>query len=421
MANPIIDLAAQISNAAKAIADFMASNGHPQPSFDVDAPQSFPSAPKDILDARQQLLDASQTIRELLLGPAEYLRWFSCGHHDMSSLRWIYHFKIAEAVPLDRPISYAQLAKERSVDEDLLKRILRHAMTNRIFYEPESGLVAHTCVSALLVRSKSLNDWIGYTLEETYPSSAKLVEVHEKHGNSQKPSESAYSIAFNTDEPLFVHLTKFPDRERRFANTMIEMTSTEGYSVHHLVDGYKWEDIGNATVVDVGGSTGHACIAIAETKAPEATFIIQDLSTVIEQGAKALPRGLESRFTFQEHDFFTQQPVSASIYLLRFILHDHPDSVSKQIIQNIVPAMKNGSRLIINDTVIAEPNTLPRSEERKSRTMDLEMMTMFNARERPLADWVKLCSDADSRLKLRSISRPEGSVLSVMEFILDDQ
>lgn len=55
------------------------------------------------------------------------------------------------------------------------------------------------------------------------------------------------------------------------------------------------------------------------------------------------------------------------------------------------------------------------------RTMDLEMMTMFNARERPLADWVKLCSDADNRLKLRSISRPEGSVLSVMEFILDDQ
>lgn len=79
MANPIIDLAAQISSAAKAIADFMVSNSHPQPSFDVDAPQSFPSAPKDILDARQQLLDASQTIRELLLGPAEYLRWFSCG------------------------------------------------------------------------------------------------------------------------------------------------------------------------------------------------------------------------------------------------------------------------------------------------------------------------------------------------------
>lgn len=169
----------------------------------------------------------------------------------MSSLRWIYHFKIAEAVPLDHGVTFAQIAKERSVDEDLLKRILRHAMTNRIFHEPEPGVVAHTSVSALLARSKSLNDWVGYTCDETYPASAKLVEAHEKYGNSQKPNESAYSIAFDTDEPMFTHLTKFPDREQRFANTMIEMTSTEGYGVHHLVEGYNWEDIGKSTVVDV--------------------------------------------------------------------------------------------------------------------------------------------------------------------------
>lgn len=169
----------------------------------------------------------------------------------MSSLRWLYHFKIAEAVPLDRAVTFAEVAKATGVDEDHLKRVLRHAMTNRIFREPEAGLVAHTSVSALLVRSKSLNDWVGYTCEETYPASAKLVEAHEKYGTSQKPNESAYSIAFNTDEPMFVHLTKFPERERRFASTMLEMTSTDGYGVRHLVNGYKWEDIGKSTVVDV--------------------------------------------------------------------------------------------------------------------------------------------------------------------------
>lgn len=169
----------------------------------------------------------------------------------MSTLHWIYHFKIAEAVPLDRAVTFAEIAKARGVDEDYLKRILRYAMTNRIFREPEAGLVAHTSVSALLVRSKSLNDWVGYTCEETYPSSAKLVEAYEKYGASQKPNEAAYSVAFNTDKPMFVHLAEFPERERRFANTMIEMTSTDGYGVHHLVNGYKWEDIGKATVVDV--------------------------------------------------------------------------------------------------------------------------------------------------------------------------
>lgn len=39
----------------------------------------------------------------------------------MSSLRWIYHFKFAEAVLLDRAISFTEVVKERSVDEDLLK------------------------------------------------------------------------------------------------------------------------------------------------------------------------------------------------------------------------------------------------------------------------------------------------------------
>lgn len=79
MASSILDLATQISNSAKLISDFMTSNGHPRPSFDANAPEAFPLAPKSILDARQSLLDASQAIRELLLGPAEYLRWFACG------------------------------------------------------------------------------------------------------------------------------------------------------------------------------------------------------------------------------------------------------------------------------------------------------------------------------------------------------
>src|SRR5262245_56157112 len=135
----------------------------------------------------------------------------------MSSLRWLYNFKIASAVPLDRPISFADIAQARGVDEDILKRVLRHAMTNRIFHEPEPGLVAHTSVSALLARSPSLNDWVGYTCDETYPASAKLVEAHAKYGNSQNPSQAAYSIAFDTNEPMFAHLTKFPERERRFA------------------------------------------------------------------------------------------------------------------------------------------------------------------------------------------------------------
>ncbi len=116
----------------------------------------------------------------------------------------------------------------------------------------------------------------------------------------------------------------------------------------------------------MGGSTGHACIAIAE-KAPDATFIVQDLAGVVEQGRKSLPESLKPRITFQEHDFFTPQPQSADIYLLRFILHDHPDAAAVNIVKSLVPAMRDGSRLLINDGVLPEPNTLPRGEERIAR------------------------------------------------------
>ncbi|KAL4808157.1 O-methyltransferase-domain-containing protein [Aspergillus unguis] len=411
-------LAAQISSSASLISNFLQSHNHPNPSFSPSAPPAFPPAPSPITNARQSLIESAQTLIDLLTGPAEHLRWLACRYHDMSSLRWIYHFQIAPAVPLSGSIPYHAVAQKTGVAEDHLKRMLRHAMTNRLFCEPVPGEVAHTASSALLVTSRALNDWVGYTTEETFPASAKVVEAHERFGASESPTQTGYNVAFGTELPMFVHMAGDPERERRFANTMVEMTSTEGYGIHHLVNAYAWEGIGESKVVDVGGSTGHACVAIAE-KAPEATFVVQDLAGVIEQGRKSLPEGLKERITFQEHDFFTTQPERADIYLLRFILHDHPDSVAVKILKALVPALRNGSRVIISDGVLPEPNTLPRGEERIARIMDLEMMTTFNARERPLADWVKLCSDADPRLKLKSVSKPEGSVMSILEFVFE--
>ncbi|KAL5041838.1 hypothetical protein BDW71DRAFT_157729 [Aspergillus fruticulosus] len=414
----LISLASQISHSASLINAFLLSNNHPAPSFAPNAPAAFPPAPATIQHARQSVLEAAQSLIDLLTGPAEHLRWLACRYHDMSSLRWIYHFKIAPAIPLDGAISYADVAAKTGVDEDHLKRMVRHAMTNRLFTEPEPGMVAHTASSALLVTSQALNDWVGYTTEETFPASAKVVEAQERFGPSRSPTETGYNVAFDTGKPMFEHMAEDPKRERRFANTMVEMTSTEGYGIHHLVEGYGWDKIRKAKVVDVGGSTGHACIAIAK-KAPEAAFIVQDLAGVVEQARASLPESLKSRITFQEHDFFTPQPEAADIYLLRFILHDHPDSTATTIVKNLIPAMRPGSRLIINDGVYPEVNTLPKGEERIARIMDLEMLTTFNARERPLADWVKLCADADSRLKLRSVSKPEGSVMSILEFVFD--
>lgn len=129
---------------------------------------------------------------------------------------------------------------------------------------------------------------------------------------------------------------------------------------------------------------------------------------------------VKQRIKFEAHDFFTTQPDhGASIYLLRFIFHDFPDGTAAKILKSMVPALKSGSRLIVMDGVLPEPNTIPKSEERIIRIMDIEMTTTFNAGERERESWEALFAMADERLRLKNVKKPLGSISSVMEVIFE--
>ena len=85
--------------------------------------------------------------------------------------------------------------------------------------------------------------------------------------------------------------------------------------------------------------------------------VVEDLSDVII-GASA-PAEFQERLSFKEYDFFTEQSViGADLYLFRSILHDWPDEQAIQILKNQVPAMKPGSRLILNEICLPDPGAL---------------------------------------------------------------
>ncbi len=154
-------------------------------------------------------------------------------------------------MPLDGQKKFADVAKDAGVDEGRLKRVLRQAMTNRIFCEPRVGFVAHTAASSALVRDKGTLNWVGYTLGESFPASAKVVEATEKWGPSEEKNHCGWNIAYDTDLPIFQYLSSHPDRAERFAETMKALTSTDGYNIRHLVEGYPWGNLADGTVVDV--------------------------------------------------------------------------------------------------------------------------------------------------------------------------
>lgn len=84
----------------------------------------------------------------------------------------ICHFGIAAMVPAGGRVSFAEIAKKTSLTEQMVARLLRHAMTMRIFYEPEPGFVAHTKSSKILADPVH-NDWLRTGTEEMWPASTK--------------------------------------------------------------------------------------------------------------------------------------------------------------------------------------------------------------------------------------------------------
>lgn len=192
----------------------------------------------------------------------------------------------------------------------------------------------------------------------------------------------------------------------------------------HLLDSFP-DSIYLLTIRQVGGSTGQGSIALAKMY-PDLNFIVQDLPEVVADGdqitAALNDSSVSRRIKFQPHNFFEPQPViGANIYLLRMILHDWAFDDAVEILTCLIPALKRGSRIVIMDTVLPVPGSIPAARERLLRVRDMTMMQVFNSQERSIEDWEAISGTADSRLKIRSVNQPFGSVMSLIELQLMDE
>lgn len=96
------------------------------------------------------------------------------------------------------------------------------------------------------------------------------------------------------------------------------------------------------------------------------------------------------------------------------ILHDWAEKEAVQILSNLVPALADGSKILIMDTVLPDPGTIPATKERMLRVRDLTMRQVFNSQERTMSDWEELVDLTDSRLKITGTNQPNGSNMSLL-------
>ncbi|KAL1840070.1 hypothetical protein VTK73DRAFT_3857 [Phialemonium thermophilum] len=144
------ELAARVVDLTGRITSYLTAQGLPQPSFARDGGlEEYPEAPQ-VKGPRMRLIETLWDMLHLAMGGKDYVFMNSIvPHNDAMILSVLDRFDFWSAVPLSGSASYADVAARTQLPETLVRRILRHAMTMRLFAQagqssdgPSSGVDA---------------------------------------------------------------------------------------------------------------------------------------------------------------------------------------------------------------------------------------------------------------------------------------
>ncbi|KAL6818170.1 O-methyltransferase domain-containing protein [Trichoderma sp. SZMC 28013] len=400
----------------------------PEPSFNEDAPGSLPPD-QDIQGPRTKLVGALMDMLHLAMGPNEYFitqnMWLG---NEAMALDVLNRFNFWGAVPIGGSASYAEIAAVTKLPEQMARRFLRFGMSMYLFREesPGSSRIVHTAASAYMARNHHMQSFTSHLLEDVRPATIVMADALQKwSAGHPTPSEEVehapfYLASFDgkvkKGKPKGYRATRFAEGLQALGG----MVTTETY-----VDTFDWESLGEAIVVDVGGSSGHISAMVAKSH-PQLHFIVQDLPELqpaFDEAMASAPK-LASRISFQVHDFFTPQPVSASAYIFRNIFHDWPDKYVVKILRQLVPALTPGARIALFDIIM-----LPDYDEKRQRpplpvrkmqgAFDMQMLVLFNAKERTAEDWTTVFKMADDRFRVNAIKMVPGASVGLIDVVFD--
>ncbi|ROV97171.1 hypothetical protein VPNG_08825 [Cytospora leucostoma] len=423
----MIALSKKIAEETEKLERYMKANGLAMPAFDVGAADDFPKLPEKIQRSRLEIINATKELRDLAVGPRESVRWGVWEFLDVLALQVINNYGIAKLVPLGRPIALTELQYLTTLDPTNLARILRTAMTNHIFYEPSPGVIAHTAASRLLATDDNLVAWVGFNSEDIFPSAAHTLEALKTFPEATSLTQTGFQFASGTvdEEPIFATFRKDERRARRMGLAMASLTNGEGYEPSFFVDSCDLSsvDARGGKLVDIGGSHGFVCVELAR-KWKGVRFVVQDLVSTIDSAPHPVSEDdqVAARVEFMAHDFFKEQVVKgADVYYFRWIMHNYSTPYAVKILQNLIPALKPGARIIINDHCLREPGQENPWDEKIMRRMDMVMLTLLNAQERTEAEFRDLFRLADERFVFQGVTRPKGCRMSIIEAVWEGE
>ncbi|KAF4635107.1 hypothetical protein G7Y89_g2997 [Cudoniella acicularis] len=403
---------------AKILDAYVASKGLPPASFENDSLNEA-QLPSHLEVARNSLADQCQIIKRLALGPVETMIEILYSFTDILSLQAVVEYKLASHVPLTGTTTYAELAQASNIDESLCRRFVTHAMENGVFLE-ESGTIRHSALSRILGTDPEAVAAAALVAGELAPASARVLEAMKTYPNSQKPTETAYSIENKTNLPVYAFLAQHPARMSRFGMGMQFFSRTGGFDLQHLATAFEWSSLDKpeAVLIDIGGGLGTVSKFLASAT-KNMRFVVQDLPGPVEIGQQTLAQEFKGRVEYVAGDFFEEQKiVGADVYFLRWILHNWSDDYCVKILRSVANAMRKNSKLMIYEYVLAEGPEL-KWTQKQGRNLDMVMMACWNSCERTASQWKNLIKRVDEKFRFLGVRKAEGSSMSIIEWDWD--
>ncbi|MDQ3179191.1 MAG: acetylserotonin O-methyltransferase [Acidobacteriota bacterium] len=219
------------------------------------------------------------------------------------------------------------------------------------------------------------------------------------HGNmfqSVKTGEIAFDYTFGM--PVFPYFAENPEAAQVFDDAMTSFSLGIAKAVAAT---YDFSDA--KTIADIGGGHGSLLSTVLKTN-PNAKGILFDQPQVVA-GAD-----VSDRIKIVHGDFFSEIPVKADIYLMKFILHDWNDEQSIVILKNLAQSAETGAKLLLVETVIEEDDNAPSM----SKVMDLNMLVMTGGKERTAKEYAELFEKTGFRL---TNVYPTPSPLQIVEAV----
>ncbi|KAF2112724.1 putative hydroxyindole O-methyltransferase [Lophiotrema nucula] len=386
---------------------------------DVDAKGKSVTNSTSDDNPRKALLESARSLVTALETPFEVvarMNWFDPPKWAMTRIGYDLNLFDKMLENNRSPKSCEELGKLTGADPKLLSRMLKHLYCCGFVNETGSNEFAPNAITAALATRICKGMTIDcYDLMNQV--NAKLPEYlkNTKYQNPTDKDASIFQFAFDTKLHYFEWLS-LPEHAAKI----------ETFNAHmdFKTLGKKWfqstdvsailndpsPDPESVLMIDIGGNAGHDIVdfkkAFPEMKG---RLVLQELPAVINSLTADFPKDIEA----QEHDMFTPQPIhGAKAYYLHMVLHDWPDDSCRQVLAQLVPAMKNGySKILLNEIVIKDKDA-----DWFSTSVDMLMMLCHSAYERTESDWRALCEGVG--LRVSKIWDCEGNPEKVIEIEL---